>query len=269
MLLLLIKCSAFVMKQAVFVLTLIFLFSSCARENKFPTRKTQKVSDEMLNIVAFDSEQNLQANNSFQNIESPANLQQLFQSFQQYNDKNEAFSFQTFKDQWENCRVSLNTSELEGASAEMWVEITGLLLQLTAEAKYAQELETVFLNSTNRELQNLAASYSITKSADHLHLNLFIPAEIEYDHSLGGHVKMVTESNYPQTGRVELHMDSEKKRYIELYIRIPDWASDAMVTVKGVKYFAPAGGYCKIAKQWREGDLVEIVFPGIRNRTVS
>jgi DUF1680 family protein len=53
----------------------------------------------------------------------------------------------------------------------------------------------------------------------------------------------------------------ETKRYIELFIRIPEWAEEATVIEKGVKYVATPGSYCQITRKWSEGDMVEINFP--------
>jgi DUF1680 family protein len=53
----------------------------------------------------------------------------------------------------------------------------------------------------------------------------------------------------------------ETKRYIELWIRIPEWAHNASVTVKGVKYLSQPGSYSRVAKQWKEGDVVEVELP--------
>ena len=48
---------------------------------------------------------------------------------------------------------------------------------------------------------------------------------------------------------------------MEIYIRIPEWAEGATVVMQNVKYIAPPGDYCEIAKSWINGDLVEIHFP--------
>jgi len=52
----------------------------------------------------------------------------------------------------------------------------------------------------------------------------------------------------------------EEIRYIEISIRIPDWARNATVTEKNVKYVATPGSYCFIARKWNSGDVIEIAF---------
>lgn len=229
-----------------------------------------KVSEEHLTLAMNDSLQKAhgkEINNS--NDEFSACLNNLSASVQNYHEKNENFSFKELKQNWENCQSNMHQNRLSPPTAAKWIEATGLLLELTEEAKYAEALEKLYLNTSNEEIKRQAASYVFTKNVDHLHVNLFIPATIEYEHTLHGHVKMEQETRYPGTGRIELHFSMEKNRYIELYIRIPSWAKDAQVIVEGVKYVAPAGGYCKVAKKWHEGDTAEIIFPGIHNQKLG
>lgn len=251
------------MKQAIFFFAILTTFFACKRENKFPPLITQKVSKENLTLLGqyANNPKAGPAQNSF-----PGCLQDINQSVEFYQQKDEGFNFPRFKNSWEDCKVEIHTRDLDSLNLNPWIEATGLLLQVTAEAKYAEELEYIYLNSKNPESRKAAASFVFTKNVDHLNLNLFLSAKIEYNHTMDGKVEVVQETDYPNTGRVELKFSMEKARYIELQIRIPSWAKDAQVTVKGVKYFAPAGGYCFIAKKWHEGDSVEIVFPGIRNK---
>lgn len=257
------------MKNYLFIIFLLITLFACVQEEKFPPKLSQKISDEKLKITGFDSIHNSvsQANEKHGNF-SPGCMEKLTASINNYQKKNEAFNIQNLKEKWEGCELEITGKELNEKSAIHWIEATALLLQLTADAKYAEELQQIFVNSDNQKMKKLAASYVLTKNVDHIYVNLFVPAELNYEHTLGGDVQVIQETGYPESGKVDLHVNSSKKRYIELYIRIPSWAGDAEVTVKGVKYFAPAGGYCKIAKKWREGDLVEIIFPGIHNQSV-
>ena len=76
-----------------------------------------------------------------------------------------------------------------------------------------------------------------------------------------GEVTFRQETDYPKSGSVKLYFGMTERRYIELFIRIPSWAEGTHVNVKGVKYFADPGSYCKILKKWKEGDVVDIEFP--------
>jgi len=256
-------------KNYLLIISLLTVLFACVQEEKFPPKLTQQVSNEKLKVTGIDSIHASVSTIEKSNSEHlPGCLEQLILSVNDFHEKNEGFIFDELKESWETCKTEITTTELKESAAIKWIEATGLLLQLTTDTKYGEELQHVFLNSYNLEIKNRAASYVFTKNVDHIHINLFLPAEINYQHSLAGDVQILQETNYPESGKGEVHFSMSKRRYIELYIRIPSWADDAHVTVKGVKYFAPAGGYCKIAKKWREGDLVEIVFPGIHGKSV-
>ncbi len=117
------------------------------------------------------------------------------------------------------------------------------------------------IGETISENKRIVAPYVFTKNTDDLFINLFTPATINYEHTTKGKVKVEMETNYPKSGKVDLKFGMTKRRYIEVNIRIPSWAAGTTVSVKKVKYVAPPGGYCKIAKKWKENDLVEINFP--------
>jgi hypothetical protein len=58
-------------------------------------------------------------------------------------------------------------------------------------------------------------------------------------------------------------MELQDKRYLDFYVRIPEWANKASVTVKGVKYNVIPGQFTEIAKKWKNGDEIEIII-GLR-----
>ena len=258
------------MKNSFLILSLIALFLSCSRKKQFPDYKTQKISNEQLTVKMPDAILTKPLiNDSLKNNDLPDCLDQLSILERYFNNKNQNFNFKKLKENWDNCSNELYDLNLNEIGLKKWIDATGLLLQLTAEAKYAEKLESIFFATSSAKIKEEVGEYAITKNVDHLHVNLFIPAKIEYDHSLGGHVKMLIETNYPESGKVQLKFSTEKNRYIELFIRIPSWEHDAHVIVKGVKYLAPAGTYCKIAKKWKDGDVAEIVFPHARNHNMN
>ncbi len=150
----------------------------------------------------------------------------------------------------------------------MWNASNARLLQITGKAKYATVLsETVTRLSHNqnsietvKEVIEKIVPIVFTKDIDNVYVNIYTPSEIHFEHSLGGEVGIQQNIEDLNSGNVELHFNMEVKQYLELYIRIPEWAKNASVVVKKVKYLAIAGEYCKIAKKWKEGDIVEISF---------
>ncbi len=245
-----------------------FLFLiSCSENEQFSSYKTEKAD---LNEVKLLGKLHPEiADSAFQFVtleKNEAEIERLLHLQEQYFQKDAAFDFNRFCLEWSDFVSEKSHIQLNAQGKINWFTLTGTLLQLTGDAKYAEEMQKILQSGfpqsdTNENIENLVAPYIFTKNVDHIHVNLFVPAEISYEHSLHGKVKITQEfpANNPNTVFIKFSM--EKERYIELFILIPDWADGATVTVKNVKYFAPPGQYCQIAKEWLEGDLVEIYFP--------
>lgn len=176
----------------------------------------------------------------------------------------EKFDVDRYRNFWDEFRTETLNRELTQEEVLAWFDITGFLFQLTAEASVAEELERMVWHyyDNNNEIipDSLFLPYVITRHTDNVHVNLFVPASVEFDHSLGGHVTITQETGFPDSGRTSILFGMETKQYIELFIRIPSWVDHAEVSVKGVKYLVHPGSYTKVAKKWKEGDVAEVFF---------
>ena len=177
-----------------------------------------------------------------------------------YKSQNVNYNLRVFEESWDKVAEEINRNDWKESDLIYWAEITGLLLEITGYAKYAEELENLS-KKESMGLQKVIAPFIMSKHLDHIYINIFEPVEINYLHSMKGEVKIRQETDYPNSGSVQLHFGMTERRHIELFIRIPSWAEGTTVIVKQVKYFASPGSYCKIVKKWKEGDLVEIEFP--------
>lgn len=249
------------------IIVLIILFS-CSEKSRFPQLKSKKISMQQVNLLEgfqfteMDSSRYFNMNQIFQ-----TELDQLYNFHNWYFQKNESFSLKSFEELWHSFNIKFDISNLNALNTIKWFEINGTLLQLTNGAKYAEEMERILLSGMpyfmddSVKIENIVVPFIYTKNIDNIYVNLFTPSEIVYEHTLFGNVKIWQETNYSDSGNISVKFNMEKRRYIELFIRIPEWAEGATVTVKKVKYFAPPGGYCQIAKKWQEGDEVEIYLP--------
>jgi hypothetical protein len=245
---------------------IIFIIVSCGRSEKFPDYVTAHVD---IDNVKFTESTDYFFSGQYSGREQESKyfpvLDSLLALKQMYLHKNEGFDMGLFREMWSRFKGRTENIRFNENAAKKWFEVTGFLFELSGNAVHAEELERIsrthfsYLAPDTRNPMILP--YVFTKEVDHIHVNLFLPAEIGYTHSLGGGVKIRQETDYPGSGKVRLIFSMETKQYIELYVRIPTWAESASVTVKGVKYVAPPGNYCKIAKKWKEGDEVEIEFP--------
>lgn len=239
------------------VVVLLLFFISCSQQNNFPELLSEKVD---INAVELTAE--LPINTSISSKEKIEEINELIQFKADFQEKNVVFNLENFRKIWIDIYRNLDISASDITDLNNWFEITGFLFEITGEERVAAELERLALSGYIKNVE--LAPFVFTKNVDHIFTNIYTPAKIEYNHTTGGNVKIELVSDYPKSGKVELKFEMTERRYIEVNIRIPDWAEGATVTVKRVKYFAAPGTYCKIAKKWKEGDLVEIQFPDDR-----
>ncbi len=235
-------------------LSFILLYS-CSRNPKIP-----QVLSETLPSSFNLPPAKYPVNSVITNTSGSIDIDHVYKFYKQYEEKNTDFNVPVFQSDWDHLKSQINYGIIDSVAIARWIKATGLLLQLTAETKYADELERLILCDALNGKEQIWP-FIFTKNTDHLFTNVFFPGKVEYDHTLGGKVKVEMVTDYPNSGKVDLKFTMTEKRYIELFIRIPEWAEGTSVVVKKVKYFAAPGTYCKIAKKWRQGDLVEIQFP--------
>ncbi len=236
-----------------FIVLLLF-FISCSQQNNFPSLVSEKVD---LNAVELTAD--MPVNNSISSKAKIDGLDELLSFRTEFQEKNVLFNLNEFRRKWIEIYRNLDIKTTLDSDLQNWFESTGLLFELTGDAGFAAELERLALSGLIKNDE--VAPFVFTKNADHIFTNIYTPAKVDYKHTTGGDVKIELLSDYPKSGKVALKFGMTDRRYIEVNIRIPDWAEGTTVTVKRVKYFAPPGGYCKIAKKWKDDDLVEIQFP--------
>ncbi|MCY3659534.1 MAG: glycoside hydrolase family 127 protein [Caldilineaceae bacterium] len=100
------------------------------------------------------------------------------------------------------------------------------------------------------------------RAAGELWVNLYGASEVSTDLGDGRPVALRQDTQYPWDGTVELTVTEAPGSPFSLLLRIPAWARGATVTVNG----APGpqvepGTYCRIERQWQEGDRVALQLP--------
>ena len=248
---------------SVFVLVLY----SCSNNNQFPPKYFEKADSESVVLnQSFIAKQKSEISNSLQSQDFEKQLNELTLYKRFYDERNTNFNLANLETLWSKLKSQSNEFNLEGLT--QWIEITGFLLEITGNGIYAGELEEtvyrsseLFSESDFKEIEKLVVPWIFTKNVDHIHVNLFANSTIQYDHTLKGAVEITQETLYPESGKIQIKFKMEKKRYIELFIRIPEWAEGATVTEWRVKYVATPGEYCQIVRKWSDGDFVEIILP--------
>ncbi|WP_263379292.1 glycoside hydrolase family 127 protein [Granulicella paludicola] len=120
----------------------------------------------------------------------------------------------------------------------------------------------------------MVPTWSYTKSADALHVNLFIGGRVHVGKIAGKKLEVVQKTEYPWKGAVAITLHPEEAATFSLHIRVPDRTTSKLYTttpeVSGLKRLAVNGtpvtprvvkGYAVITRRWEPGDTVELELP--------
>jgi hypothetical protein len=242
----------------------LFCLASCKQGNKPAEFVTYRTLPEGA-AIQFENQAFLNEKHAVAQEGVYPGLDSLNRLRLQFFDEKEQFNRLRFRYFWENFRQETRNREISGEEAVAWFNHTGFLFQITGEAIVAEELQRIvwqyFLSKPGANPDSLILPYIFTRNTDRIHANLYMPGKIKFNHSLGGNVSVTQETDFPNSGKILIIFETDTKQYIELNVRIPSWAENTSVTVKGVKYLAPPGSYSHIAKKWKDGDKVEINIP--------
>ena len=79
----------------------------------------------------------------------------------------------------------------------------------------------------------------------------------------GNTVTLKQTTHYPFDENIKIEINTTKTISFPLYLRIPNWCSNASIRVNGVdeKTFFDPGSYARIESKWKQGDVVELILP--------
>jgi hypothetical protein len=149
---------------------------------------------------------------------------------------------------------SLSNSEVS-VIANKWAELNIILLKLSGEVKFGDAIDDLlyqFPNLVCTEKQLKSIIY--THIDDQIFINLFGASTLTHWHTTGGTVQLIQKTEYPFTNEIALFCECSDTRYLDVFIRIPEWAVNPTVTHGNVKYVARPGEYCQVSRKWNNGD---------------
>lgn len=142
-----------------------------------------------------------------------------------------------------------------------WIELNIDLVKLSGEVRFGDALEKIVYNPENVFIsEKLLKSVIYTHVFDQIFINVIGSSSIDYQHTTGGNVRIIQETNYPQGNEMTLKSECSDFRYMDVFIRIPTWAINPTVTHGNVKYVARPGEYCQISRKWKTGDVIRVVL---------
>ncbi|MHC4737469.1 MAG: beta-L-arabinofuranosidase domain-containing protein [Planctomycetota bacterium] len=76
-------------------------------------------------------------------------------------------------------------------------------------------------------------------------------------------LKVHQETDYPNSGKIVIHLDPSRPAEFPLYLRIPRWCENAQVAVNGkvLEQSITGGSFFTIERQFKTGDRVELLMP--------
>ena len=92
---------------------------------------------------------------------------------------------------------------------------------------------------------------------------LFCASSVTAKVADGTEVNITEETHYPFEEQVQMRINTPKTVDFPLYIRIPAWTKNARILLNGSTVHATLlpGSYARIAREWKDGDILTIHFP--------
>ncbi len=184
----------------------------------------------------------------------------------------------------------------ETCSSMAWIQLNRELLKITGSARYADEIEKTtfnalagasypdgitwcyhsFANGRRHEahfndccpssgalaLEEIAGII-YGKKNNGISVNIYTGSEATLDLP-DGNVTIRQETAYPFDGRIRITLVPSGKGEFPVFVRIPGWAGNAVISVNGNVMDTAgmqSGEFFTISRQWKKNDQIEIEFP--------
>ena len=185
---------------------------------------------------------------------------------------------------------------VETCSTFSWIQLNRVLLAITGDAKYADEIEKSAYNdllgaqapagdnwcyysfpngrrvfttywrccksSGPWALEELPAiAYGLTASGG-IAINLYGPGQATVATPQAGAVRLEQATRYPFDGTIRITVQPERAVKFAIAVRIPGWAEQATVLVNDAATGeAKPGTYAVLERVWQAGDLITLQLP--------
>jgi uncharacterized protein len=196
-----------------------------------------------------------------------------------------------------HCSVFSPQGYVETCAILAWIQLNRELLDITGEARYAEEIERSAYNdllgalAPNGEdwcyysfpngkrvhtthwrcckssgalaLEELpACAYSMT-AGENIAINLYGAGRAEFSTARAGVVRVEQITRYPFDGDVRIRITPERAARFSVLVRVPSWTSEATLKVNGVNIEQAAipGTFVALERDWRAGDEITLGFP--------
>jgi DUF1680 family protein len=113
-------------------------------------------------------------------------------------------------------------------------------------------------------LPQVAADYRINtyfRDPQGVWVNLYLPSTLRWTHA-GTAIALTQDGDYPFDGIVQFEVKTPKRTEFTLNLRIPAWATSAVISVNGRRQeiSVTPGSFAAIRRHWRNDDRIELVL---------
>ncbi len=107
------------------------------------------------------------------------------------------------------------------------------------------------------------SSYLYSTSDEGIWVHLYATSSATIDLSNKQRVTIQQQTDYPWHGAVDFTIQTEQPALFSLFLRIPEWATDAQLVINGEAFKASLkpGTYAEIRREWQGGDSVHLSLP--------
>lgn len=157
--------------------------------------------------------------------------------------------------------LSSDSNEIFPEAIRKWTELNIELVKFSGEVRFGDALEKIVYSKENVFFpEKLLKSVIYTHVFDKVYINVIGSSSVDYQHTTGGNVRIIQETNYPKDNEMILKTECSDVRYMDIFIRIPSWAINPTVSQGNIKYVARPGEYCQISKKWKTGVEIKVVL---------
>ncbi|MES2378935.1 MAG: beta-L-arabinofuranosidase domain-containing protein [Bacteroidota bacterium] len=177
-----------------------------------------------------------------------------------------------------------------------WIKLSQQLLRLTGDAKYADAIEQSYYNALLGAMKSDGsdwAKYSplagerlegneqcgmglnccvasgprglftlpltaVMGGKQGLHINFFVDGNYKLQTPVGQAVQVTQHTTYPVSGDVAFELTLRKPENMDVFIRIPAWSKESVLTVNDEQIKVKPGEYAAIHRLWKTGDEVKL-----------
>ena len=109
---------------------------------------------------------------------------------------------------------------------------------------------------------------SVMLSEDGVVFNTFAPGSVKTVAPDGTPLTFETETAYPVDGTVDITVKCPDKTRFSVFVRIPEWSKNTLMSVNGIQKEVTPGSYAVIDRVWQNDDYITVKFD-MRCRLIS